>query len=39
MYLHLEIGQVPVYSANPWIVTFAHTVYDEYHNIVSLLHE
>jgi hypothetical protein len=25
-YLHLKIGKVPVYSANPWIVSFAHTV-------------
>ena len=25
-YLHLKYGKVPVYSANPWIVSFAHTV-------------
>ena len=34
--LHLKIGKIPVYSANPWIESFAHTVYDEYHNIVSI---
>ena len=27
-YLHLKYGKVPVYSANPWIDSFAHTVYD-----------
>ena len=27
-YLHLKIGKVPVYSANPWIESFAHTVHD-----------
>ena len=27
-YLHLENGKVPVYSANPWIESFAHTVHD-----------
>ena len=31
----LKIGKVPVYSANPWINSFAHTVYDGYHNIAS----
>ena len=25
-YLHLENGKVPLYSANPWIESFAHTV-------------
>ena len=25
-YLHLEYGKVAVYSANPWIESFAHTV-------------
>ena len=25
-YLHLENGKVPVYSANLWIESFAHTV-------------
>ena len=25
-YLHLENGKVPVYSANPWIESFEHTV-------------
>ena len=34
--LHLKIGKIPVYSANHWIESFAHTVYDEYHNIVSI---
>ena len=27
-YLYLENGKVPVYSANPWIESFAHTVHD-----------
>ena len=34
--LHLKIGKIPVYSASPWIESLAHTVYDEYHNIVSI---
>ena len=34
--LHLKIGKIPMYSANPWIESFAHTVYDEYHNIVPI---
>ena len=24
--MHLKIGKIPVYSANPWIDSFAHTV-------------
>ena len=24
----LKIGKIPVYSANPWIESFAHTVHD-----------
>ena len=27
--LHLKIGKIHVYSANPWIDSFAHTVYAE----------
>ena len=27
-YLHLENDKVPVYSANPWIESFADTVHD-----------
>ena len=34
--LHLNIGKIPVYSASPWIESLAHTVHDEYHNIVSI---
>ena len=34
--LHLKIGKIPVYSASPWIESLAHTVYDEYLNIVSI---
>ena len=34
--LHLKIGKIPVYSASPWIESLAHTVYDEYHNIMSI---
>ena len=34
--LPLNIGKIPVYSANPWIESFAHTIHDEYHNIVSI---
>ena len=34
--LHLKIGKIHVYSANPWIESSAHIVYDEYHNSVSI---
>ena len=27
-YLHFKIRQIPVYSANPWIDSFAHIIYD-----------
>ena len=38
--LHLKLGKIPVYSANPWIDSFAHTVYDEIsQHCINLLHD
>ena len=38
-YLHLKYVKVPVYSANPWIDSFAHTVYDVIsQQSINLLH-